>query len=116
MSNLVRCPDCAGKGHTEGPQWNQTDRCKRCDGVGAVDAEPAESVHQHHFENDGIRYTHDDWPMAGTGAHRRYYWRLYFCPACMERRAERLDYTGDSYSKVQFDAQPPSAAEKAVMR
>lgn len=70
----------------------------------------------HSFIVDGLRYKHSDYPMPGGGARRRTYYRLFRCSSCFERRAEALEYSDDSYGKVQFGAEPASNAELAVMR
>lgn len=62
---------------------------------------------KHTFTFGGIRYSHDPYPLPGTGAHRTRYWEEYFCTKCLKKRHIELPDTGDnSYGKPQFGATP----------
>ncbi len=44
--------------------------------------------------------------VPGSGANIRAYYNWFFCDKCLRNKYHRLDYSDDSYSKIQFNATP----------
>lgn len=54
---------------------------------------------EHDYKYQGLYYSHNDYPMAGSGAHSRYYEDVYYCSKCLDTQTRNRVYQGSSYDE-----------------
>lgn len=52
---------------------------------------------EHNYQYQGKGYAHENYPMPGSGAHRRYYEDVYYCTKCLKLEMRNRVYKGSSY-------------------
>lgn len=66
---------------------------------------------EHNYQFQGKGYSHEDYPMPGTGAHARYYEDVYFCTKCLNYVKKNRVYKGNSYENP-LDGSFPMGPDK----
>jgi hypothetical protein len=61
---------------------------------------------EHRFVYQGVVYTHDQYPLPGTGARARTYHDVYFCEKCLTTVQRNPRRVGTSYEPPMAGAMP----------
>lgn len=59
----------------------------------------------HDYSYCGVRYKMGD-KVPGSGSRYVNYFESFFCKKCLDRRYVSLEFVGNSYDKLSFDATP----------
>lgn len=61
---------------------------------------------EHKYVSGGNVYVDGEWPLPGTGARHRSYYRMFFCEKCLGKKFETMPIDSNTYEKPLFDATP----------
>lgn len=61
---------------------------------------------EHDFVHAGVKYQVMEWRLSGGSAQPVYYYDMYFCRHCLEKRFERLAGEKITYDKIAYGASP----------